>query len=48
MVLVTSYLLVIYCQNMMSYGAGMFNVLYNRIGDVSLLMVIACIINFGS
>ena len=47
MVLVTSYLLVIYCQNM-SYGAGMFNVLYNRIGDVSLLMVIAWIINFGS
>jgi len=33
---------------MTSYGAGMFNVLSNRIGDVALLIVIAWIINFGS
>jgi len=30
------------------YGAGMFNVLSNQIGDVALLIVIAWIINFGS
>nr|QZK21955.1 NADH dehydrogenase subunit 5 [Amitermes sp. QLD_096] len=43
-----SYLLVIYYQNMRSYGAGMLTVLSNRIGDVALLMVIAWMINFGS
>jgi len=43
-----SYLLVIYYQNVKSYGAGMLTVLSNRIGDVALLMVIAWIINFGS
>jgi len=43
-----SYLLVIYYQNMKSYGAGMLTVLSNQIGDVALLMVIAWIINFGS
>ena len=43
-----SYLLVIYYQNVKSYGAGMLTVLSNRIGDVALLMVIASIINFGS
>ena len=42
------YLLVIYCQNVKSYGAGMLTVLSNHIGDVALLMVIAWIINFGS
>ena len=36
-----SYLLVIYYQNVRSYGAGMLTVLSNRIGDVALLMVIA-------
>jgi len=36
-----SYLLVIYYQNIGSYGAGMLTVLSNRIGDVALLMVIA-------
>jgi NADH-ubiquinone oxidoreductase chain 5 len=41
-----SYLLVIYYQNVRSYGAGMLTVLSNRIGDVSLLIVIAWIINF--
>nr|AQP30134.1 NADH dehydrogenase subunit 5 [Oriensubulitermes inanis] len=43
-----SYLLVIYYQNMKSYGAGMLTVLSNRIGDVALLMAIAWMINFGS
>lgn len=43
-----SYCLVIYYQNVRSYGAGMLTVLSNRIGDVALLMVIAWIINFGS
>nr|AIY62069.1 NADH dehydrogenase subunit 5 [Cavitermes tuberosus]WHM51947.1 NADH dehydrogenase subunit 5 [Cavitermes tuberosus] len=43
-----SYLLVIYYQNMRSYGAGMLTVLSNRIGDVALLMAIAWMINFGS
>ena len=42
------YLLVIYYQNVRSYGAGMLTVLSNRIGDVALLMVIAWIINVGS
>lgn len=36
-----SYCLVIYYQNVKSYGAGMLTVLSNRIGDVALLMVIA-------
>nr|YP_001256894.1 NADH dehydrogenase subunit 5 [Reticulitermes flavipes]ABN10425.1 NADH dehydrogenase subunit 5 [Reticulitermes flavipes] len=43
-----SYCLVIYYQNVSSYGAGMLTVLSNRIGDVALLMVIAWMINFGS
>nr|AQP29204.1 NADH dehydrogenase subunit 5 [Cyrilliotermes angulariceps] len=43
-----SYLLVIYYQNVSSYGAGMLTVLSNRIGDVALLMAIAWTINFGS
>nr|YP_009350189.1 NADH dehydrogenase subunit 5 [Agnathotermes crassinasus]AQP26532.1 NADH dehydrogenase subunit 5 [Agnathotermes crassinasus] len=43
-----SYLLVIYYQNVSSYGAGMLTVLSNRIGDVALLMSIAWMINFGS
>nr|AQP27112.1 NADH dehydrogenase subunit 5 [Anoplotermes group sp. AD TB-2017] len=42
-----SYLLVIYYQNVKSYGAGMLTVLSNRIGDVALLMVIAWMINLG-
>jgi NADH-ubiquinone oxidoreductase chain 5 len=41
-------LLVIYYQNVKSYGAGMLTVLSNHIGDVAFLMVIAWIINFGS
>jgi len=43
-----SYFLVIYYQNVKSYGAGMLIVLSNRIGDVALLMAIAWMINFGS
>nr|AQP27557.1 NADH dehydrogenase subunit 5 [Hospitalitermes sp. C TB-2017] len=43
-----SYLLVIYYQNVSSYGAGMLTVLSNRVGDVALLMVIAWMLNFGS
>jgi NADH-ubiquinone oxidoreductase chain 5 len=42
-----SYLLVIYYQNVKSYGGGMLTVLYNRIGDLALLIVTAWIINFG-
>jgi NADH-ubiquinone oxidoreductase chain 5 len=36
-----SYLLVIYYQNVRSYGAGILTVLSSRIGDVALLIVIA-------
>ena len=43
-----SYFLVIYYQNVLSYGAGMLTVLSNRIGDFTLLMAIAWIITFGS
>jgi len=39
-----SYFLVIYYQNVSSYGAGTLKVLSNRIGDVALLVVIAWII----
>jgi NADH-ubiquinone oxidoreductase chain 5 len=42
-----SYLLVIYYKNLKSYGADMLTVLSNRIDDVSLLMVIAWMLNFG-
>jgi hypothetical protein len=38
---------VIYYRNVKSYGAGMLTVLHNGIGDVTLLMVIAWMINFG-
>ena len=33
---------------MRSYDAGMSTVLSNRIGDIALLIVIACMINFDS
>jgi NADH-ubiquinone oxidoreductase chain 5 len=38
-----SYLLVIYYQNVRSYGAGMLTVLSSRIGDFALLMAKDCI-----
>nr|QWM94256.1 NADH dehydrogenase subunit 5 [Sisyra aurorae] len=43
-----SYLLVIYYQNVKSYNAGMLTALSNRIGDVTLLMGIAWMLNYGS
>nr|YP_010535851.1 NADH dehydrogenase subunit 5 [Spinolyprops cribricollis]UYB79063.1 NADH dehydrogenase subunit 5 [Spinolyprops cribricollis] len=43
-----SYCLVIYYQNIKSYGAGMLTALSNRIGDVALLMAIAWMLNYGS
>nr|YP_010946655.1 NADH dehydrogenase subunit 5 [Margattea bisignata]WGO57373.1 NADH dehydrogenase subunit 5 [Margattea bisignata] len=43
-----SYCLVIYYQNVKSSNAGMLTALSNRIGDVSLLMVISWMLNFGS
>nr|YP_004935212.1 NADH dehydrogenase subunit 5 [Ptychoptera sp. ATB-2011]AET13024.1 NADH dehydrogenase subunit 5 [Ptychoptera sp. ATB-2011] len=43
-----SYCLVIYFQNVKSYGAGMLTALSNRIGDVALLMAIAWMLNYGS
>nr|AUJ22874.1 NADH dehydrogenase subunit 5 [Apocephalus antennatus] len=42
-----SYCLVIYFQNVKSYGAGMLTALSNRVGDVALLMAIAWMLNFG-
>nr|QUB07105.1 NADH dehydrogenase subunit 5 [Plateumaris sericea] len=43
-----SYCLVIYYQNIKSFNAGMLTVLSNRVGDVSLLMAIIWMVNFGS
>nr|ARO34900.1 NADH dehydrogenase subunit 5 [Corynis lateralis] len=43
-----SYCLVIYYQNVKSFNAGMLTVLSNRIGDVSLLMAISWMLNYGS
>nr|YP_009640821.1 NADH dehydrogenase subunit 5 [Hystrichopsylla weida qinlingensis]QCU82655.1 NADH dehydrogenase subunit 5 [Hystrichopsylla weida qinlingensis] len=43
-----SYCLVIYYQNIKSYNAGMLTVLMNRIGDVTLLLSIAWMLNYGS
>nr|YP_009968797.1 NADH dehydrogenase subunit 5 [Arria pallida]QNC71420.1 NADH dehydrogenase subunit 5 [Arria pallida] len=43
-----SYCLVIYYQNNKSYNAGMLTALSNRIGDVTLLMAIVWMMNFGS
>lgn len=43
-----SYCLVIYFQNIKSYNAGILTALSNRIGDVSLLIAIAWILNYGS
>nr|AYM85006.1 NADH dehydrogenase subunit 5 [Copiocera sp. OR333] len=43
-----SYCLVIYYQNVKSYGAGMLTALSNRIGDVAILISVAWMLNFGS
>ena len=43
-----SYLFFIHYMSVRSYGGGIFTVLYNRIGVVALLVLITCIINFGS
>nr|YP_009678978.1 NADH dehydrogenase subunit 5 [Ceracris fasciata fasciata]AKR06222.1 NADH dehydrogenase subunit 5 [Ceracris fasciata fasciata] len=42
-----SYCLVIYYQNVKSYGAGMLTALSNRIGDVAILISISWMLNFG-
>nr|WPM98427.1 NADH dehydrogenase subunit 5 [Ochthebius quadricollis] len=43
-----SYCLVIYYQNVKSYNAGMLTALTNRLGDVTLLIAISWMINYGS
>nr|QNP10052.1 NADH dehydrogenase subunit 5 [Ochthebius nanus] len=43
-----SYCLVIYYQNFKSFNAGMLTALTNRLGDVSLLIVIGWMMNYGS
>nr|QHW07567.1 NADH dehydrogenase subunit 5 [Apoderus jekelii] len=43
-----SYILVVYYQNWKSFNSGMLTALTNRIGDVSLLMSIAWMLNYGS
>nr|YP_009995344.1 NADH dehydrogenase subunit 5 [Ochthebius deletus]QNP09747.1 NADH dehydrogenase subunit 5 [Ochthebius deletus] len=43
-----SYCLVIYYQNIKSFNAGMLTALTNRLGDVSLLIAISWMMNFGS
>lgn len=42
-----SYCLVIYYQNEKSYSAGILTALSNRVGDVSILISISWILNFG-
>nr|ARH54787.1 NADH dehydrogenase subunit 5 [Trigonopterus sp. 8 AH-2016] len=43
-----SYLLVIYYQNVKSYNAGMLTALSNRVGDASILLSIALMVDLGS
>nr|YP_010937301.1 NADH dehydrogenase subunit 5 [Ixodes kohlsi]WKW95297.1 NADH dehydrogenase subunit 5 [Ixodes kohlsi] len=43
-----SYCLVIYYQSSSSYNSGMITVLTNRIGDVTIIMSIIFLVNFGS
>nr|YP_010892927.1 NADH dehydrogenase subunit 5 [Tetragonula iridipennis]WJQ22761.1 NADH dehydrogenase subunit 5 [Tetragonula iridipennis] len=44
----TSYCLIIYYSKMKSYNSGMMTIILNRIGDVSLLMIISMMSMFGS
>nr|NP_008504.1 NADH dehydrogenase subunit 5 [Ixodes hexagonus]AAD05511.1 NADH dehydrogenase 5 [Ixodes hexagonus] len=43
-----SYCLVIYYQSVNSYNSGMITVLSNRVGDVTILMSVIFLINYGS
>nr|WPS93606.1 NADH dehydrogenase subunit 5 [Aviostivalius klossi bispiniformis] len=43
-----SYCLVIYYQNIKSFNAGMLTILMNRVGDVTMLLSIAWMLNYGS
>uniref|UniRef100_A0AAU7LKP8 NADH-ubiquinone oxidoreductase chain 5 n=1 Tax=Syrbatus sp. 2 RRMO-2024a TaxID=3154168 RepID=A0AAU7LKP8_9COLE len=43
-----SYCLVVYYQNMKSFNSSMITILFNRIGDISLVMMISWMINYGS
>nr|QVD40458.1 NADH dehydrogenase subunit 5 [Ixodes (Pholeoixodes) sp. YTF-2021a] len=43
-----SYCLVIYYQSVNSYNSGMITVLSNRVGDVTILMSVIFLLNYGS
>nr|YP_010735814.1 NADH dehydrogenase subunit 5 [Erianthus versicolor]WEL32778.1 NADH dehydrogenase subunit 5 [Erianthus versicolor] len=43
-----SYCLVIYYQNIKSYNAGLLTIMINRLGDVSILLAISWMLNYGS
>nr|YP_009695420.1 NADH dehydrogenase subunit 5 [Pyrocoelia thibetana]QEJ81650.1 NADH dehydrogenase subunit 5 [Pyrocoelia thibetana] len=43
-----SFCLVIFYQNMKSLNAGMITALFNRVGDVAILLSIAWMLNYGS
>nr|YP_010350326.1 NADH dehydrogenase subunit 5 [Ixodes barkeri]UOK09755.1 NADH dehydrogenase subunit 5 [Ixodes barkeri]UOL50398.1 NADH dehydrogenase subunit 5 [Ixodes barkeri] len=43
-----SYCLVIYYQSIVSYNSGMITVMSNRVGDVTILLSLVFLMNFGS